>query len=136
MVAFQKKWCGRILSNPSKFIHIDITNISLSLNGDFWPNERMILDLSKNEFSEAYKRYVDFYSSYGDAKHLLLNYTFKTHSHRLFRVGAKHEMNDGWCKINDWGDASIASQNTYYVHMFYDTIVEFHPLTEIVRNIL
>lgn len=139
IIAFQTDRYGKISANPTEFDHVNISNIRLSLNSDYWPNERMTLDFSKNEYSEAYKSYTDFYSSYSNKKHPLIEYVaFKTRP--LFVIDCsrreesmKSSMVD--VKVDIEAESPFPDNTRVICVIIHDTVMEFNPLSEIVRNI-
>lgn len=139
IIAFQTNKYGKISENPIEFDHVNISNIRLSLNSDFWPNERMTLDFSKNEFSEAYKNYADFNVSYSETKHPLVSYVeFKTRPLFVIDCSRREEsMKSSMVDIKLDIEAQLGFPNNTRVIciIIHDTVIEFHPLSEIVRNI-
>lgn len=139
IIAFQTNRYGNLSANPTEFDHINITNIRLTLNSDYWPNERMALDFSKNEYSEIYKTYTDFYPSYADQKHPLVDYVaFKTRPLFVIDCSRREESMKSSTvdiKLDIEAQTGFPENTRVICIVIHDSIMEFHPLSEIVRSI-
>lgn len=75
VVCFQTNRSKKVDKDNSLFDDINIQNIRLILNSDYWPNEQINLDFPD---MQAYKNYANFYSIYaGEKRPLIL--VFNTH---------------------------------------------------------
>lgn len=141
IVAFQTDRNANPAKDPTMFDHINITNIQLMLNSDYWPNERMNLDFPKNDYMQTYKNYVNFYHSYvGDKQHsLLLDYVaFKTHC--LFvidcsRREASMKSTTVDIKLDIEAAEGFPANTKAFCLIIHDRLIEYLPLSEIVRNL-
>lgn len=59
VAAFQTNKYYNLTTNNSKFEHLDVRNIRLSVNATNYPFEQVNLDFTRNCYAEAYKSYLD-----------------------------------------------------------------------------
>lgn len=140
IVAFQTARNVNSAKDPTQFDHLNISNIRLSLNSDYWPNERMNLNFLKNDFGFAYKNYAEFYQSYaGVKKPVLLDYAaFKTHCMYVIDCSRRDDgMKSSTVDIKlDIEAAEPFPANTKaFCLIIHDCLMEFLPLSEIIRNL-
>lgn len=140
IVAFQTDRTVNSAKDPTLFDHINITNIRLSLNSDYWPNERMMLDFSKNDFMQAYKNYADFSYSYcGEKRPLLLDYV-AFHSHCLFVIDCSRREDSMKSstvdiKLDIETKDGFPNRTKALCVIVHDCLMEYLPLSEIVRSL-
>lgn len=139
ILGFQTGRYNNKSEDPTLFDHINISNIRLTLNGDYWPNERMSLDFQRNEYAEAYKRYTEFYPSFAGEKHPLLDYSaFKTYALFVIDCSRREDtMKSSTVDIRLDIEAKVGfPPNTRaFCIIIHDSIMEFLPLSEIIRNL-
>lgn len=142
IVGFQTNRNGNTKTDPTQFDHINISNIRLSLNADYWPHERMILDFEKHEFSEAHKNYTTFCQSFNGMMsnfHPLLDYVaFKTHC--LFVIDCSRREDSVKSstidiKLDIEAQKGFPADTKAFCLIIHDCMMEYHPLSEIVRNL-
>ncbi|XP_070172209.1 uncharacterized protein [Polyergus mexicanus] len=128
---------------PSLFDNCKLTNVKLYLNSDFYPYDDMNLDFDKHKVAVLYDMYSKFRKTYYgcDNDEALLNLNkFLTHgplvvidcsrqneSIKSPTVDVRLEFD---CKEN------IPSNITAYCLIIHDRVVEYNPLTNVVRRIV
>ncbi|CAH1106942.1 unnamed protein product [Psylliodes chrysocephalus] len=60
IVCFQTDKRDAVEADPTLFDHVNTASIRVSLNGEYYPNERMQLDFANSHFAEAHFNYSDF----------------------------------------------------------------------------
>ncbi|CAH1112384.1 unnamed protein product [Psylliodes chrysocephalus] len=83
IVCFQTDKRSNVKANAICFDDANVSSIRLSLNGEYWPNERIQHDFKNDDYMMAFHDYTEFYASYSNSKikHPLLDYTeFKKHA--------------------------------------------------------
>lgn len=143
IIAFHTDRRGQTSKDPSYFDNIDVSDIRVMLNGEYYPVERMRLDFEKNNFVEAHYNYTQFYSSfkndYSSFKQPLLDYVaFKNRS--LFVIDCSRR-NDTLksstvdVKVDIEANRGFPANTKAYCVIIHDCIMEHLPLSEIVRNL-
>ncbi|XP_023312299.1 uncharacterized protein LOC111692490 [Anoplophora glabripennis] len=141
IVGFQTAKQNKFTADPTHFDNIDITNIRLTLNSESFPNERMRLNFTKNDYAEAHYNYTEFYPSYSNTlqKKSLLDYdTFKNHAFFVIDCSRRDEsMKSSTVDVRlDIEAAQGFPDNTSaYCIIVHDCIMEHYPLSEIVKNL-
>ncbi|XP_025263447.1 uncharacterized protein LOC112637610 [Camponotus floridanus] len=139
-------WIGRknVLSqDASRFDACNLTNVKLYLNSDFYPYDDMNLDFDKNKIAVLYDAYARFRRSYyGSASDetlltvnkflycgplLVIDCSRQNEVVRSATVDVRLEFD---CKDN------VPSNITAYCLIIHDRVVEYNPLTNVVRKIL
>ncbi|CAG9820765.1 unnamed protein product [Phaedon cochleariae] len=64
IVFFQTKKSDNIHEDMTLFDNANMKSMRLALNSDFYPQERMQLDFSKNQYADAHFNYTEFNRSY------------------------------------------------------------------------
>ncbi|XP_029673951.1 uncharacterized protein LOC115242061 [Formica exsecta] len=127
----------------SQFDDCKLTNVKLYLNSDFYPYDDMNLDFEKHKVAVLYDMYSKFRRTYYgcDNDETLLNLNkFLTHgplvvidcsrqneSIKSATVDVRVEFD---CKEN------VPSNTTAYCLIIHDRVVEYNPLTNVVRRIV
>jgi len=127
----------------SRFDDCNLTNVKVFLNSDFYPYDDMNLDFSKDRIAVLYDMYVKFRRSYygGESDEALLNLTqFKehgpfvvidcSHQNEMIKSATVDVRVEFDCRDN------IPDNTTAYCLIIHDRIVEYSPLTNIVRKIV
>lgn len=140
IVAFQTDRHANLTKDPTYFDHVNITNIRLMLNSDYWPSEQMQLDFSKNDFAVAYKNYANFYRSYaGEKIPLLLDYlSFKTHC--LFVIDCSRredtlKSSTVDVKVEMSASVGFPAKTKCFCLIIHDCVLEHLPLHDQVRSL-
>jgi hypothetical protein len=140
IIAFQTKRIDNALADNTKFDHIDTSDVRLFLNGEYYPYERMSLNFEKSDFVEAYHSYSEFYPSFMgvNEKHPLLTYSaFKDRA--LFVIDCSRRddtLKSSAIDVKVEIDArkGFPAKTKAYCIIVHDCIMEYLPLSEIVRK--
>lgn len=141
IVCFQTDRKDSTEGNCSGFDHINISDVRLTLNGEYYPVERARHDFAKNHFTDAHFNYTEFAVSYMNClQHKpLLDYTaFK--SFPMFVIDCskrtshiKNMTVD--VKLDIESTVGFPDNTRAYCIVIHDCIMEYLPLSEIVRNL-
>ncbi|XP_025267665.1 uncharacterized protein LOC112639054 [Camponotus floridanus] len=129
--------------DASRFDACNLTNVKLYLNSDFYPYDDMNLDFDKNKIAVLYDAYARFrrtyYGSASDETLLTMNKflycgplavidcSCQNEAIKSATVDVRLEFD---CKDN------VPSNTTAYCLIIHDRVVEYNPLTNVVRKIL
>ncbi|CAG9823886.1 unnamed protein product [Phaedon cochleariae] len=123
IVFFQTKKADDLHEDVTLFDNANIKSIRLALNSDYYPQARMLLDFSKDQYADAHFNYTEFNKSYHNCqqKRALVNFNeFKTRP--MFVID---------CSRRHLGMKSSTVDNKLEI----EATTGFLPLSEIVRNI-
>jgi len=127
----------------SRFDHCGLNNVKLYLNSECYPYDDMNLDFDKNRWSILYHMYSRFYKNYyGYANNVEPNQTVMLFRHngpfviidcsrqnesiKSATVDVRIEFD---CKEN------VPMNTTAYCLIIHDRVVQYNPLTNVVRKI-
>nr|CAH7717036.1 unnamed protein product [Callosobruchus chinensis] len=139
IVFFQTDKRDNVGADPTLFDHVNINNIRLSLNGEYWPNERSQLDFSGNHFAEAFFNYTEFCPSYTNSmqKNVLLDYaSFKNRSLFVIDCSKQEETMKSSTmdvRLDIEASAGFPEKTRAYCIIIHDCMMEYFPLTEIMK---
>ncbi|CAG9823957.1 unnamed protein product [Phaedon cochleariae] len=76
LVFFQTKKADNLHEDVTLFDNANIKSIRLALNSDYYPQERMLLDFSRDQYADAHFNYTEFNKSYHNCqeKRSLVNF--------------------------------------------------------------
>ncbi|CAG9823876.1 unnamed protein product [Phaedon cochleariae] len=115
----------------------NIKSIRLVLNSDYYPQERMLLDFSKDQYADAHFNYTEFDKSYHNCqkKRSLVDFNeFKTRPMFVIDCSRRHlGMKSSTVDIE--ATTGFPPDTKAYCIIVHDQIIEHLPLSEIVRNI-
>lgn len=141
IVAFQTDRKDSPKGNCSQFDHLNISDVRLTLNGEYYPVERARNDFAKNNFTEVHFNYTEFVTSYTNnvQRKPLLDYTaFKTHPMFVIDCSkrATHIKNMTVdVKLDIESTTGFPANTRAYCIIIHDCILEYLPLSEIVRSL-
>ncbi|XP_036142928.1 uncharacterized protein LOC118645611 [Monomorium pharaonis] len=131
-----------MLEDTSRFDHCKLTNVKLYLNSECYPYDDMNLDFDKNRWSILYDTYVRFCKTYYGYDYLEPNQTVanfrqkgpfviidcsrQNESVKSATVDVRLEFE---CKEN------LPASTTAYCLIIHDRVVQYNPLTNVVRKI-
>ncbi|XP_036142905.1 uncharacterized protein LOC118645602 [Monomorium pharaonis] len=140
--ALQAGWKNVMLEDASRFDHCKLTNVKLYLNSECYPYDDMNLDFEKNKWSILYDTYTRFCKTYYGYDYLEPNQTVTTfrqkgpfviidcsrqnESVKSATVDVRLEFE---CKEN------VPASTTAYCLIIHDRVVQYNPLTNVVRKI-
>ncbi|CAG9820778.1 unnamed protein product [Phaedon cochleariae] len=93
IVFFQTKKADNLHEDVTLFDNANIKSIRLALNSDYYPQERMLLDFSKDQYAEAHFNYTEFNKSYHNCqeKRSLVNFAeFKSRPMFVIDCSRRH----------------------------------------------
>ncbi|CAG9817195.1 unnamed protein product [Phaedon cochleariae] len=142
IVCFQESESDNAEADATHFDNTSIVSIRLSLNGGYWPNERMQLDFAKQDYTLAYYNYTRFYSNYPHSTkvHSILDYEeFKQHA--LFVIDCSRQKETMKSSIVDIkleieADEGFPADTKAYCIIVHDCLLEYFSLTEVVRTLI
>ena len=130
-------------ADPAKFDNCNLTNVKLYLNSECYPYDDMNLDFKKNKFAVLYDMYAKFQRSYygSESADALLNLReFVDHGpfvvidcsrqNKLVKSATVDVRIEFDCREN------IPNITTAYCLIIHNGIVEYNPLTNVVRKIV
>ncbi|XP_056644818.1 uncharacterized protein LOC130450462 [Diorhabda sublineata] len=141
IVFFQTDKRNLSTADPTLFDNTDVQSIRLSLNGDYWPNERMQLDFAKTDYNEAYFNYTEFYPNYANStqKRPLLDYSsFKKRALFVIDCSKQEESMKASTvdvKLDIEANIGFPENTKVYCIIIHDCVMEYFPLTEIVKSL-
>ncbi|CAG9817744.1 unnamed protein product [Phaedon cochleariae] len=142
IVCFQKSKRDNAEADATHFDNTSIVSIRLALNGEYWPNERMQLDFAKQDYTLAYYNYTRFYSSYSHSTevHPILDYgEFKQHALFVIDCSRQEETMKSSTvdiKLEIEADKGFPADTKAYCIIVHDCLLEYFPLTEVVRTLI
>lgn len=141
IVGFQTNRNENSQKDPSQFDHINISDVRLILNGEYFPFERLRLDFQYNEYVEAYHNYVDFGPSYMNEKHPLLDFKDFKDNAPLFVIDCSRRSESMKSstvdvKLDIESIVGFPASTRAYCIIIHDCTVEYLPLSEIVRDLM
>ncbi|XP_036146769.1 uncharacterized protein LOC118646927 [Monomorium pharaonis] len=131
-----------MLEDASRFDHYKLTNVKLYLNSECYPYDDMNLDFEKNKWSILYDTYTRFCKTYYGYDYLEPNQTVTTFRQKgPFVIIDCSRQNESVksatvdvrlkfeCKEN------VPASTTAYCLIIHDRVVQYNPLTNVVRKI-
>ncbi|XP_071578901.1 uncharacterized protein [Temnothorax nylanderi] len=141
--ALQTGRSNNLLKHASEFDDGNLTNVKLYLNSDFYPYDDINLDFEKRRTATLYEMYVKFRKSYYGCEResalltmeefdkwgpfVVIDCSRQNESVKSATVDVRIEFD---CKRN------IDSNTTAYCLIIHDRVIEYNPLTNIVRKIV
>ncbi|XP_024875671.1 uncharacterized protein LOC112457032 [Temnothorax curvispinosus] len=141
--ALQTGRSNDLLKHASEFDDGNLTNVKLYLNSDFYPYDDMNLDFEKRKTAILYEMYAKFQKLYYRCKQenalltmeefdkwgpfVVIDCSRQNESVKSATVDVRIEFD---CKRN------IDSNTTAYCFIIHDRVIEYNPLTNIVRKIV
>jgi hypothetical protein len=141
--ALQTGRSNNLLKHASEFDNGNLTNVKLYLNSDFYPYDDMNLDFDKHRTAILYEMYAKFRKSYYGCERenafltmeefdkwgpfVVIDCSRQNESVKSATVDVRIEFD---CKRN------IDSNTTAYCLIIHDRVIEYNPLTNIVRKIV
>ncbi|XP_024875912.1 uncharacterized protein LOC112457216, partial [Temnothorax curvispinosus] len=141
--ALQTGRSNNLLKHASEFDDGNLTHVKLYLNSDFYPYDDMNLDFEKRRTAILYEMYAKFRKSYYGCERenalltmeefdkwgpfVVIDCFRQNESVKSATVDVRIEFD---CKHN------IDSNTTAYCLIIHDRVIEYNPLTNIVRKIV
>ncbi|XP_011859290.1 PREDICTED: uncharacterized protein LOC105556789 [Vollenhovia emeryi] len=128
--------------NVSQFNHCKLSNVKLYLNSECYPYDDMNLDFDKNKWSSLYDAFSRFWKSYfgngvlmpglttgnflEQGPFVIIDCSRQNESVKSATVDVRLEFE---CKEN------VPVNTTTYCLIIHDRVVQYNPLTNVVRKI-
>jgi hypothetical protein len=144
IIGFQTNRKNNRENDITIFDHCNIRNIRILLNSTNYPYDNMNLDFANGNYITAYNQFLNFYPSYYnlDYKSTSANLTysnFKDNSLYVFDVTKQNEsVKSSTIDLQiEMESTRVFPQNTKaYCLILFDSVVEYTPLTGIVRKLI
>lgn len=140
-VCFQTGRKDNRLRDISHFDNINITNIRLWLNSEVYPFENQHFDFTKNKYTEAFQLYTDFQKLfYGrNISFPMFNYaTFVKYP--IFVIDSSRQedtkLSTVDVKLEFESSSNFPDDTRCYCIIINDKIIEYNPLTTLVRELI
>ncbi|XP_076283918.1 uncharacterized protein LOC143220353 [Lasioglossum baleicum] len=139
--ALQTARKNNLTKTATHFDHCALANIRLYLNSETYPYDDLNVDFEKDKYALLYDMYTKFQESYYGNGEALLN-VIDFLKYGPFIVLDCSRQNEALknatidVRIEFECRANIAPSTTAYCLMIHDCIVEYNPLTNIVRKII
>uniref|UniRef100_A0A224XPM0 Putative polinton-9 nvi n=1 Tax=Panstrongylus lignarius TaxID=156445 RepID=A0A224XPM0_9HEMI len=141
IIAFQTSRKDNKLADPSIFDQNNITNVKLHLNSEIYPYDDLNVNFSKNYFSFLYYMYQNFqHSYYGKANQPLMTKNhFKDYAPIIVidcsRQSEAIRSSSVDIRLEIECTEAFKADTTAYALILHDSLVEYNPLSGIVRRI-
>ena len=141
IVAFQTGRKNNVTKDASRFDHVNIRNIRVHLNSQQVPHYNLNLDITNGNYALVYQAYVSFTKSYyhQDAKPAEMDYaSFLKHMVYVFdcsKQGDVVKSSTVDLKIEAEAHNPYPLNTSAYCLILYDSLVEYTPLTSVVRRV-
>lgn len=142
ILAFQTDRHGNPESSKILFDHIDLVRLKVYLNSESYPYEPVKMDFSKNEYIEPYQMYLNFKSSFKNISdhQPLLDYTvFKWRCLYVIDCSKQNESIQQTTvdlKLEFESSKNFPDKTRAYCIIIHDSIMEYNPLSGVVRNLI
>ncbi|CAG9812887.1 unnamed protein product [Phaedon cochleariae] len=137
IVFFQTKKADNLHEDVTLFDNANIKSIRLALNSDYYPQERMLLDFSKDQYADAHFNYTEFNKSYHNCqeKRSLVNFAeFKSRPMFVIDCSRRHlglKSSTVDIKLDIEATTGFPPDTKAYCIIIHDQIMEHLPLSEI-----
>ncbi|KAI8124254.1 uncharacterized protein LOC124421264 [Lucilia cuprina] len=130
-----------IFEKDNKFVHSDLSNIKVHLNSDTYPYDDLNLKFDDNRYAILYDMYAKFQQNYymKEPQPLLSFTEFKENPIAVIDISNQNESIKGGpidLKIQFETRTSIPKNTSAYCLILHDRLIEYSPLTGIVRKIV
>ncbi|XP_011883677.1 PREDICTED: uncharacterized protein LOC105570838 [Vollenhovia emeryi] len=128
--------------NASKFSHCKLSNVKLYLNSDCYPYDDMNLDFDKNKWSNLYDAFLRFRKSYFGNDDLAPGLTvYKFLEYGPFVIIDCSRQNESVksatvdVRLEFESKENVPTSTTAYCLIIHNRVVQYNPLTNVVRKI-
>ncbi|XP_011173815.1 uncharacterized protein LOC105205980 [Solenopsis invicta] len=128
--------------DASKFDHCKLTNVKLYLNSEFYPYNDMNLDYDNHKYAILYDMYTKFRKVYyGCNREPLLSFVEFLHNGPLVVIDCSRQNESVKSatvdvRIEFEYKENIPENITAYCLIIHDRVVQYNPLTNVVRKIV
>lgn len=129
------------LEKDGKFVHSNLANIKVYLNSDTYPYDDLNLKFEENRYAVLYEMYTKFQQSYflRESQPIISCEKFKESPIAVIDVSHQNEMvKSGPIDVKiEFETSKSIPENTYaYCLILHERLLEYTPLTGIVRKII
>jgi hypothetical protein len=143
VVAFQTDRKDNVKNTNVYFDHINITDMKVFLNSHCYPYESLQLNFSNKKYAELYQMYLDFHQSFlsREPEPLISYDKFKERVLFVFDTSKYNNNNEtvfsSTCdlRIEFQSSVDFPNKTKAYCLIIHDSIVEYTPLTGVVRQV-
>lgn len=141
LLGFQTNRKNQKDKNITHFDHCSLSNFKLFLNSECYPYDNLNLNFAKNQFSILYDMYTKFQQSYYNRQSLpLFSYSdFKTTAPFIVIDCSRQNESIKTAPIDISLEFeflnNIPANTSAYCIIIHDRIIEYNPLTNIVRRL-
>lgn len=143
ILAFQTGRENSVDKDASGFDHCNISNVKLFLNSKSYPYDDLNLNFERNQFALLYYMYASFQSSFypgSPSQPILTPSEFKEKA-PLVIIDCSHQsesIKSGPVdvRVEFESNSVFPSNTTAYCLIIHDRVVEYNPLTNIVRRMM
>ncbi|XP_011884039.1 PREDICTED: uncharacterized protein LOC105571175 [Vollenhovia emeryi] len=128
--------------NVCKFSHCQLSNVKLYLNSDCYPYDDMNLDFDKNKWSNLYDAFLRFRKSYygnDDLAPGLNVYNFLEYGPFVIidcsRQNESVKSATVYVRLEFECKENVPTSTTAYCLIIHDRVVQYNPVTNVVRKI-
>lgn len=141
IISFQTNRKNNALKNGSHFDHCNVRSVKVFLNSNYFPYENLNVRFNDDKFALLYEEYARFQQSfYGRKAEPMLNiHDFKNKT-PLFVINCSRQnetLKTGPIdvRVEIETDLEIPDQTSAYCLILNDCVIEYRPLTNIVKKI-
>lgn len=129
------------LENDGKFIHSNLVNVKVHLNSETYPYDDLNLKFEDNRYAVLYDMYAKFQQNYflKEPEPILSWEKFKNMPIAVIDVSYQNEVIKSGpidVKLEFETNTPIPSKTSAYCLILHDRLIEYTPLTGIVRKII
>lgn len=130
-----------VLENDNKYIHSDLKNVKVHLNSESYPYDDLNLKFEENRYAILYDMYAKFQQNYymREAQPLLSCEKFKNIPIAVVDVSYQNEIIKNGpidVKIEFETSSPVPKNTNAYCLILHDRMIEYTPLTGLVRKIV
>lgn len=135
------RYVAFVFVNDNKIVHCDLTNIKVHLNSDTYPYDDLNLKFGENRYAILYDMYAKFQQNFymKEPQPLLSFKHFKENPIAIIDISNQNEAVKSGpidLKIQFETGTTIPQNTAAYCLIIHDRMVEYTPLTGIVRKII
>lgn len=142
IMAFQTARRDNTLQDPSVFDNINASDIRLVMNGEYYPTERMELNFADDAYTEAHHCYAQFYANFKNdmqsSKQAVLNYeAYKKNAIFVIDCSKRNtslKLGTVDIKVEIEARTGFKALTKAYCIIVHDSVLEYQPLSEIIRT--
>lgn len=142
LLAFQTNKKNNVGENASKFHSVDLRDVKLFLNSQYYPYHNLNLDLDKNQYTILYNMYTNFQQAYyGKNPEPMINRGDFIHNYMLVCIDCS-KQNDSLkntpvdVRLEIEAKHNFPPNTSAYCLILHDRIVEYNPTSGDIRKLI